>query len=187
MHQVTVVCPSPQPWHWERGMSPVCGHAHQDRQGSACPQHTGNQHTGSSSLQWRSLCSISDPDLNSAPCVREVQAELLGCVMLLPHTGNWVSSWRAVCLCCVTCFLHKREMLDFCTSVCPCSVHSPLDQRIKSNTGVLTLTERQNFSLQSLFPPPMESGKSYLQNILLSMNDFISCLCVTKSVKCMTC
>ena len=68
-----------------------------------------------------------------------------------------------------------------------CSVHSPLDQRIKSNTGVSTLTERQNFSLQSLFPPPMESGKSYLQNILLSMNDFISCLCVTKSVKCVLC
>ena len=43
-----------------------------------------------------------------------------------------------------------------------CSVHSPLDQRIKSNNGVSTLTERQNFSLQSLFLPPMESGKSYL-------------------------
>ena len=110
--------PSPQTWHWERGMSPVCGHPHQDRQGSACPQRTGNQHMGSSSLQWRGLCSISDPDLNSAPCAQEVQADLLGCVMLLPHAGNWVSSWRAVCLCHVTRFLYRREMLDFCTSVC---------------------------------------------------------------------
>ena len=67
-----------------------------------------------------------------------------------------------------------------------CSVHS-LDQRIKRNNGVSTLTERQNFSLQSLSLPPMESGKSYLQNILLSMNDFMSCLCVTKSVKCVPC
>ena len=42
----------------------------------------------------------------------------LGRVMLLPLAGNWVSSWRAVCPCHVRCFLHRREMLDFCTSVC---------------------------------------------------------------------
>ena len=86
--------------------------------GSARPRRTGNQHMGSSSLQWCVLCSISDPDLNSAPCAQEVQAELLGCEMLLLHAENWVSSWKAVCLCPVTHLLSRREMLNFCTSVC---------------------------------------------------------------------
>ena len=33
------------------GMSPVCGHPHQDRQRLCLPRRTGNQHMGSSSLQ----------------------------------------------------------------------------------------------------------------------------------------
>ena len=117
MHQVTLIC-APTTLALREGMSAVCGHPHQDRQRLCLPRRTGNQHMGSSSLQWPVLCSISDPDLNSAPCAQEVQAELLGCEMLLPHAGNWVSSWRAVCLCRVTHFLSRREMLDFCTSVC---------------------------------------------------------------------
>ena len=112
------VLPSPQPWHWERAWVLCVATLTKTDRGSARPRGTGNQHMGSSSLQWRVLCSISDPDLNSAPCAQEVQAELLGCGMLLPQAGNWVSSWKAVCLCRVTRFLSRREMLNFCTSVC---------------------------------------------------------------------
>ena len=118
MHQITMVC-APHNLGTERGAWVLCvATLTKTDRGSACPRCTGNQHMGSSSLQWHGLCSISDPDLNSAPCAQEVQAELLGCVMLLPHAGNWVSSWRVICPCHVTCFLYRREMLDFCTSVC---------------------------------------------------------------------
>ena len=118
MHQVTMLCP-PHNFGTERGAWVLCvATLTKTDRGSARPRRTGNQHTGSSSLQWRVLCSISDPDLNSGPCAQEVHAELLGCGMPLPHAGNWVSSWKAVCLCRVTAFLPRREMLDFCTSVC---------------------------------------------------------------------
>ena len=109
--------PSPQPWHWERGMSPVCGHPHQDRQ-RLCPPsaHWQPAHGQLLPTVTRPLLHFRSRSEFCTLC--SVQAELLVCEMLLPHAGNWVSSWRAVCLCRVTRFLSRREMLNFCTSVC---------------------------------------------------------------------
>ena len=110
--------PSPQPWHWERRMSPVCGHPHQDRQRLCLPSAHWQPAYGQllptvtrPLLHFRSrseFCTLCSRGPGRAP----------GRVMLLPHAGNWVSSWRAVCPCHVTRFLRRREMLDFCTSVC---------------------------------------------------------------------
>ena len=162
MHQVTMLCP-PHNFGTERGAWVLwVATLNKTDRGSACPRRTGNQHMGSSSLQWRSLCSISDPDLNSAPCAQEVQAELLGCVMLLPHAGNSQQLEGRLSVSCHMLPLQEGNARLLHISLSnqntirletnsgkteSCSVCSPLDQRIKSNTGVLTLTERQNFSL----------------------------------------
>ena len=160
MHQVTMLCP-PHNFGTERGAWVLCvATLTKTDRGCACPRHTGNQHTGSSSLQWRSLCSISDPDLNSAPCAQEVQAELLGCVMLLPHAGNSQQLEGRLSVSCHMLPLQEGNARLLHISLSnqntirleinsgkteSCSVCSPLDQRIKSNTGISTLNRKAEF------------------------------------------
>ena len=195
--------PAPPTLALREGMSPVYGHPHQDRQRLCPPSEHWQPAHGQllpavtrpllhfrSRAEFWTLCSRGPGRASglwdaSAPR-RKLSQQLEGsvsvsCQTFLFQEGNA----RLLHISLSNQNTLRLEINSGKTE--SCSVHSPLDQRIKRNNGVSTLTERQNFSLQSLFLPPMESGKSYLQNILLSMNDFMSCLCVTKSVKCVPC
>ena len=94
------VLPSPQPWHWERGMSPVCGHPHQDRQ--ALPALG----TLATSIRAAPPCS----DASSAPF--QIQIWILHPVLKRSRQSSWA----------VRCFCPTQETESAAGGQCVCVV-----------------------------------------------------------------